>query len=204
MSFELFVPYLLACLVIVLVPGPSVTMILANSLRHGTRAGLETVAGSQFGLAASIIVVGIGLTSLIETMGHWFEWLRLIGAAYLVWLGVRMLRAPLAGDGAVAPTTPRGGFVLQGGLVALSNPKTLVFFGAFLPQFVDPRADHLSQIAIMGLTFLAIAGTTDSIYAMMAGRAAAWLSRRRARMVSRVSGGILIGGGAWLALARIR
>src|SRR5712672_194953 len=95
MSLELYAAYLVACLVIVIVivPGPTVTLIIANSLRHGTRAGLLNVIGTQLGLAVMIGVVGIGLTSLIEAMGHWFDWLRLAGAAYLVWLGWKMIRS---------------------------------------------------------------------------------------------------------------
>ena len=204
MPLEPFIAYSLACLVLVLVPGPSVTLIVANSLRHGTGAGLLTVAGSQIGLMVVIAVVGAGLSSFVDTMGHWFDWLRLIGAAYLVWLGVRMLRARAASDMAAPPAKPRGGFLLQGSLVALSNPKTLAFFGAFLPQFIDPRADPLMQVAVMGATFLAIAGASDAIYATLAGRAGTLMSQRRVRLLSRISGGVLIGGGAWLALARMR
>ena len=78
-------------------PGPTVTLVIANSLRHGPRAGLLNVAGTQLGLAIMIGVVGIGLTSLIEVMGHWFDWLRLAGAAYLVWLGWKMFRSTRCG-----------------------------------------------------------------------------------------------------------
>src|ERR1043165_4544113 len=128
MSPELYAAYLVACLVIVLVPGPTVTLIIANSIRHGSRAGLANMAGTQAGLAIMIAVVGIGLTSLIAGMGHWFEWVRLIGAAYLIWMGIQMFRSKgsLNPDGTARK--PRGGFFLQGLLVALSNPKTLVFF----------------------------------------------------------------------------
>src|SRR3954451_1691740 len=93
MSLELYAAFLVACLVIIIVPGPTVTLVIANSLRHGRRAGLLNVAGTQIGLAIMIGVVGIGLTSLIEAMGHWFDWLRLAGAAYLVWLGWKMIRS---------------------------------------------------------------------------------------------------------------
>ena len=92
MSLELYAAYLVACLIVVLVPGPTVTLILANSIRHGTRAGLLNVLGTQVGLALMIGVVGLGLTSLMEAAGHWFDWLRLAGAAYLMWLGWKMIR----------------------------------------------------------------------------------------------------------------
>ena len=93
MSLELYAAYLVACLIVVLVPGPTVTLILANSIRHGTRAGLLNVLGTQVGLALMIGVVGLGLTSLMEAAGHWFDWLRLAGAAYLIWLGWKMIRS---------------------------------------------------------------------------------------------------------------
>jgi homoserine/homoserine lactone efflux protein len=202
MSLELYAAYLVACLVIVIVPGPTVTLIIANSIRHGTRAGLLNMLGTQVGLAVMIGVVGIGLTSLIEAMGHWFDWLRLAGAAYLVWLGWKMIRSSGEGDGTTAPRPPRGGFLVQGVLVALSNPKTLLFFGAFFPQFIDPARDYGLQIAIMGLTAMLFAVLSDSAYAIASGRAGRALSAKRVRLLSRLSGGFLIGGGLWLAFAR--
>jgi threonine/homoserine/homoserine lactone efflux protein len=204
MSLELYAAYLLACLVIVMVPGPTVTLIIANSIRHGTRAGLANVAGTQLGIALMIAVVGIGLTSLIEGMGHWFEWLRLVGAAYLIWIGIQMFRSKGRLDANGAPARPRGGFFLQGFLVAVSNPKTLVFFGAFFPQFIDPAGSHALQIAVMGATALVFAAVSDSSYAMLAGRAGRLLSAGRIRLLNRVSGSFLVGGGLWLAFSRTR
>jgi threonine/homoserine/homoserine lactone efflux protein len=202
MSLELYAAYLVACLVVVVVPGPTVTLILANSLRHGTRAGLMNVLGTQVGLAIMIGIVGIGLSQLMEAMGHWFDWLRLAGAAYLVWLGWKMIRSSGEGADGGASQSPRGGFVMQGALVALSNPKTLLFFGAFFPQFIDPARDHGLQILIMGLTAMLFAAVSDSAYALASGRAGRALSARRVRTLSRVSGGFLISGGVWLALSR--
>src|SRR5258708_24931540 len=123
MSIELYAAYLVACLVIVIVPGPTVTLIIANSLRHGARAGLLNVVGTQVGLALMIGVVGIGLTSLIEAMGHWFDWLRLAGAAYLVWLGWKMIRSTGKASEAAPARAPCGGFPLPGGVAALTNPQ---------------------------------------------------------------------------------
>lgn len=202
MSLELYAAYLVACLIVVLVPGPTVTLILANSIRHGTRAGLFNVLGTQVGLALMIGVVGLGLTSLLESAGHWFDWLRLAGAAYLIWLGWKMIRASGgAGEGG-ASAPPRGGFLTQGALVALSNPKTLIFFGAFFPQFIDPARDHGLQILIMGVTAMLVAAVSDSFYALAAGRAGRVVSAKRVRLLSRASGGFLIGGGLWLAFSR--
>jgi homoserine/homoserine lactone efflux protein len=203
MSLELFAAYLVACFVIVIVPGPTVTLIIANSLKHGSRAGLLNMAGTQAGLAVMIAIVGIGLSSVIAAMGHWFDWVRLAGAAYLIWLGWKMYRsAGAAAEGVTEARPPRGGFFLQGLLVALSNPKTLVFFGAFFPQFLDPARDHATQIAIMGATAMLFAAISDSAYAILAGRAGRFLSEKRVRLMSKFSGGFLIGGGLWLASTR--
>ncbi len=202
MSLELYAAYLVACLIVVLVPGPTVTLILANSIRHGTRAGLLNVLGTQVGLALMIAVVGLGLTSLMAAAGHWFDWLRLAGAAYLIWLGWKMIRSSGADRDGATPAQPRGGFLTQGILVALSNPKTLIFFGAFFPQFIDPTRDHGLQILIMGLTAMGVAAVSDSVYALAAGRAGRALSAKMVRMLSRASGGFLIGGGLLLAFSR--
>ncbi len=204
MPLETYIAYAIACIVIVLVPGPTVTLVIASSMRHGTRAGLLNVAGTQLGVAIMITIVGIGLASTIEAMGHWFEWIRLVGAAYLIWIGWQMIRSSgKLTDGAV-PLAPRGGFFLQGFLVAVSNPKTLIFFGAFIPQFIDPNSDYTLQILIMGITAMVIAAVSDSTYAIIAGRAGQALSTRRTRLMSRISGGFLIGGGLWLAFARAK
>lgn len=203
MSIELYAAYLVACFVIIIVPGPTVTLIIANSLKHGTRAGFLNVAGTQVGLAIMILVAGIGLSSVIAALGQWFDWVRLAGAAYLIWLGWKMFRAAgTGGEGPAPAKPPRGGFFLQGALVALSNPKTLLFFGAFFPQFLDAGRDHATQIAIMGATAMLFAAVSDSAYAVLSGRAGQFLSQKRVRLLSRISGSVMIGGGLWLASAR--
>lgn len=204
MSPEVYLGYLIATIVIVIVPGPTVTLIVANSLTHGTRAGLLNVAGTQAGLAVCIGIVAIGLASLVSAMGWWFDWLRFAGAAYLVWLGWKLIRSNGAIDTARAARKPRGGFLLQGFLVMLSNPKTLFFFGAFIPQFIDPARDYLLQIAIMGPTAMLVALASDGFYAIAVGRARSLLTQRRVRFINRAGGACLIGGGVWLALTRSR
>jgi threonine/homoserine/homoserine lactone efflux protein len=205
MSLQAYLAFVAACIALSLLPGPIVTLLIANGLRHGTRAALINVAGAQVGLAIVIGIVAVGLTSLMATMGYWFDWVRLAGAAYLVWLGIKLIRAPVeAVDADAPPPPPRGGFFLQGVLVLLSNPKVLVFFGAFIPQFMDMSQEHVPQVALLGITFMAVAGVTDAIYALLAGRARLFFSARRTRLVSRISGGFMIGGGIWLALTRAR
>ena len=205
MSLQLYLAFVAACIALALLPGPMVTLVIANGLRHGTRAALTNIAGAQLGLAIVIGIVAVGLTSLMATMGYWFDWVRFAGAAYLVWLGIKLIRAPVVGvDVEAPPPAPRGGFFLQGLLVLLSNPKVLVFFGAFIPQFVDLSKDHASQVALLGVTFMVIAGLTDALYGLLAGRARLFFSARRTQALSRVSGGFMIGGGIWLALTRAR
>jgi len=204
MLLHTYLAYLAACIVIIIVPGPTVTLIVANSLTHGTRAGLLNVAGTQLGIAVMIALIGVGLASLIETLGWWFAWVKLAGALYLVWLGLKLLRARDGFGEARATPRPRGGFLLQGFLVALSNPKTLVFFGAFIPQFIDPAGSYLEQVAIMGVTAVAVAVVSDGLYAILVGGAGRRVSQRGLRWLSRIGGGALIGGGVWLALTRSR
>ncbi len=205
MSLQLYLAFVAACIALALLPGPVVTLLIANGLRHGTRAALINIVGVQAGLAIVIGIVSVGLTSLMASMGYWFDWVRLAGAAYLVWLGIRLIRFPVEGVADEAPPPPpRGGFFLQGFLVLLSNPKVLVFFGAFIPQFMDMNKDHFSQVALLGVTFMATGAITDSIYALAAGRARLFFSKHRTRLVSRISGGFMIGGGIWLALTRAR
>jgi threonine/homoserine/homoserine lactone efflux protein len=205
MSVELFLAYVAACVVFTVIPGPTVTLTVANSLRYGVRAGPLTVLGTQFGAAVMLGILLVGLASIIAAMGWWFEWLRFAGAAYLVWLGWKLLRAPP--PEAPADTrvpAPRGGFVLQGFLVFVSNPKALLWFGAFIPQFVDPAGNYVGQVVLLGLTAMAVAAPSDAVYAVLTGRAGALFAARHARTVSRLGGLCLIGGGAWLALTRAR
>ena len=202
MSLDVYLAYVVACFVIAIVPGPTVTVIVANSLGYGARAGLANVAGTQVGLALLMGTLIVGLSTVIAVMGVWFDWLRIAGALYLVWLGWKLLRSPDQLGAPGSAPAPRGGFFLQGLLVILSNPKAMLWFGAFIPQFVDPAGDYVAQIVLLGVTAMAVALVSDGAYAVLTGRAGALLSRSRARLVSRLSGAFLVGGGIWLALTR--
>jgi threonine/homoserine/homoserine lactone efflux protein len=205
MSLQAYLAFVVACIALALLPGPIVSLLIANGLRYGTRAALINVVGAQTGLAIVIGIVAVGLASLMATMGYWFDWVRLAGAAYLVWLGIKLIRSPVEGISVdEKPAPPRGGFFLQGFLVLLSNPKVLIFFGAFIPQFMDMSQPHFPQVALLGVTFMVTAAMTDAVYALLAGRARKFFSAQRTRMVSRISGGFMIGGGIWLALTRAK
>jgi oligopeptide/dipeptide ABC transporter ATP-binding protein len=153
MLWETYLAFVTVCIVAIIVPGPTNALIMTNGMRHGLRAGMMNVAGTQIGLALMLAVVGLGLSSVIAVAGQWFEWLRLVGAAFLIWIGWRMIRgARHAAEGTAPANTPKGGFLLQGLTVALANPKQLLFFGALMPQFVDHGGDPLLQIALLGAT----------------------------------------------------
>jgi threonine/homoserine/homoserine lactone efflux protein len=204
MPLDLYVAYVFACILIAIIPGPTVTVIVANSLKYGARAGLLNVAGTQLGLALMMLTLIVGLASVIAAMGWLFDWLRYAGAAYLAWLGWKLLRSPDVLAETAAHAAPRGGFFLQGFLVMMANPKALLFFGAFIPHFVDPKGNYVAQIVLLGITAMMVALVSDGAYAVLTGQAGILLSKKRVRLVSRLSGACLIGGGIWLALARGR
>ncbi|MBE0580761.1 LysE family translocator [Devosia sp.] len=197
------IPYLGACFLLAIVPGPTVTVIVANALARGTGAGLAIVAGTQAGFLVMTLVVALGMQALVAFMGWAFDWIKLIGAAYLVWLGWKMWRSNgELGEARAERTKSRLAMAVEGFLVILSNPKALIFLGAFLPQFVDVTQPTFPQVMILGLFFMLVAGSTDAIYAIVAGRARGLLSAARVRVISRVSGLILMTGGVWLALQK--
>jgi threonine/homoserine/homoserine lactone efflux protein len=193
-------PYLGACFLLAIVPGPTVTVIIANALARGTGAGLAIVAGTQAGFFIMTLVVALGMQALVAFMGWAFDWIKLGGAAYLVWLGWKMWRSNgEIGAGAIDTDRSRWSVALQGFLVILSNPKVLIFLGAFLPQFVDINQPTFPQVMILGVFFMLVAGSTDAIYAIIAGRARGLLSAARVQLVSRASGLLLMAGAIWLA-----
>src|SRR5438552_15369409 len=120
MALHLYLAFVAACIVILIVPGPTVTLIVANSLTHGTRAGLINVAGTQAALAVLVGVVALGMASIVATAGWWFDWIRFLGAVYLVWLGIRLIRSSGSPAQMAAAPRPRGGFFWQGFWVLLT------------------------------------------------------------------------------------
>jgi homoserine/homoserine lactone efflux protein len=200
MSTASFTAFVFAAMALALVPGPTVTVIIANSLKHGTKAGLANVLGNQAGVVIWLAIAALGLGAAIQVMGVWFAVLRYVGAAYLVWLGVKLFMSK--GDLAVATdrARPSGSFFLQGFVVNMSNPKMLVLFGALIPPFIPQGADVSKYTLLLGLIFAAIAMTGDTAYALLAGRAGSWLSRSRIRAIEVISGCCLVGGAAWMVL----
>lgn len=200
MTLESYLAFTAAAAALAFVPGPTVTVIIANSLRYGHRAGLMNVAGTQAGFVIWLAIAALGLGAAIQVMGVWFDVLRWAGAAYLVWLAIKLFRSK--GDLAMAVdrARPNGSFFLQGFIVIMSNPKMLVLFGAMIPPFITPGDDPMRQILILGATFMVIAGFGDVMYALMAGKAGSFQSRSRIRALEIISGCFLMGGGIWMAL----
>ncbi len=203
MNSELYAAFVLATVLLIIIPGPVVTLVLANSVSYGTRSALRTVIGAGSAATIQIIITGLGMTSVILLLSDWFQWVRWAGVAYLVWLGILAWRHGNAYPMVPPIPTSHGRLFWQGFLVALTNPKTLLFYAAFLPQFIDPAGNVGQQLAILSVTFLLIALCFDSTYALLAGRLRPiLLSRRGALWRGRITGSILICAGFGLALAR--
>lgn len=199
----LLVTYVLACLMFSLVPGPSVSIVVANALGGGTRAGFLTIIGTELSMLSMVLVVALGLEVVMAFVSEAFTVIKLLGAAYLVWVGFKMITASGAVDiSASRKRMTAARYIWQGAMVNWANPKTLLFLGAFLPQFVDFSRPAFEQIMVLGLIVMAVATVTDSLYALASGRARHLLSAARVRLVSRISGSVLIAGGIWLALQR--
>jgi threonine/homoserine/homoserine lactone efflux protein len=203
-ALELFA---IAALALIVIPGPAVLYIVSQSVGHGRRSGLAAVAGVELGAFVHVAGAALGVSAVIASSATAFSALKLAGGAYLVVLGVKRLRERDAGPGdaqGAARARPFRATFRQGMIVSALNPKTALFFLAFLPQFVDPARGHAAvQAAVLGTLFVAIATLSDSVWALGSGSFASLLrSSARARRVERwASGGILVGLGVLATLA---
>jgi len=203
MNWTLFSAFLLITVVLFITPGPIVTLIVATGARQGTRAGLLTVAGATTGNAVLVGMIAVGLGWILKTSAEVFDYLRWIGAAYLVFLGIQAWR----NAGAKSTVATPGGHVQawRGFIVAITNPKTIAFFTAFLPQFLDPALPVERQLLVMCSVSVTLGACLDSSWAVAAGLGRAWfLKPKHNRLLDRLSGLVLVGGGIWLSLARTR
>jgi threonine/homoserine/homoserine lactone efflux protein len=203
MNWSLFSAFLLITIVLFLTPGPIVTLIIATGARQGTRAALMTVAGSSVGNAVLLALIAIGLGWILQLSTDLFDALRWAGAAYLVWLGVQAWRH--AGEKAPALAPAAHVHARRGFLVAATNPKTIAFFTAFLPQFLDPSLPVGRQLLVMCICSVTLGAVLDSGWAIAAGYGRSFfMSPENNRLLGRLSGLVLIGGGVWLSLVRTR
>lgn len=192
MPIDLYLSFVLASALLILMPGPMVALIITNGAVHGARTGFITVAGAAAAMAVHLTVVCVGLAALLAALGEAAFWLKWGGAAYLVYLGVSALlsKAPMFDETKVLPKTARRTFT-EAFLVQLTNPKLLMFYAAFFPLFVSPDAPIARQLLIMSGTFLAIEIILDLMWAILADRARPFL-RSSGRWGNRVAGAVLI------------
>jgi threonine/homoserine/homoserine lactone efflux protein len=201
MNWQLFSAFFVITTILIIVPGPVVTLVIATGAQRGIRPALATVLGTMAGTAVLLAGIGFGLGWLLKMSSELFEIMRWAGAAYLFWLGIQAWRH--AGD-PVPKLEPRGHvFATRGFMVAVTNPKTIAFFTAFLPQFIDQTLPVGFQILVYSVTALLIAAVLDSCWAVAAGLGRAWfLKPHHNKILGRISGVVLMGGGVWLSLAR--
>ena len=198
-----FAIFAVAALALAVVPGPAVLYIVAQSVHGGRRAGVVSAFGVVTGSMFHVVAAVVGLSAVLAASAEAFTVVKLVGAAYLVWLGIRAI---LSRDDRIAGRNPERTLsrtYRRGVVVNILNPKTALFFLAFLPQFVDPDGSTRGQLAILGVTFALIALTTDLVWALVAGTAGAVLRRSRTfpRVQRYVSGTIFVGLGALAATA---
>ncbi len=200
---NLWLAFVLASLILAIIPGPIVTLVVANSLSQGTRAGAANVLGTVVGNLVLFTIGCLGVAWVLTALAQWFDLLRWAGAAYLIYLGIKSWFAKPEGLEDTEASKPGASLFWQGVLVAVTNPKTIIFYAAFMPQFVDPVLPAGGQLAILSLTFLFVAGFTDFCYAVAAGRLRPWLTgNRRGRIRNRLTGALLVGTGLALAFTR--
>ncbi|MHC6594998.1 LysE family translocator [Arthrobacter sp. C152] len=200
------VAFALASMVLIAVPGPSVLFVIGRSLALGWKGGVLTVAGNAAGQLVQVIAVALGVGVVVAESVVLFSAVKFAGAAYLVFLGVRTIRRRGHGPEAGAPpaASPPWKLVREGAVVGATNPKSVVFFVAILPQFVDYGSGAIPfQLALLGGIFLLIALVSDSVWAIAAGWAREWFVRspRRIPRVEAAGGALMIGLGGTLALA---
>ncbi len=199
MALDHWLAFVAASAVLLAIPGPTVLLVVSYALGHGRRAAGSTVAGVTLGDFTAMTASMLGLGALLATSAALFTGLKWVGAAYLVFLGLKLWRAPLAGvavEAATAAARP-GRIFLHAYAVTALNPKSIVFFIAFLPQFLDATRAVVPQLVIFEASFLTLAAINALAYALLASAARRTIRQPRVqRAVNRVGGSLLIGAGA--------
>jgi threonine/homoserine/homoserine lactone efflux protein len=188
-----------------LTPGPNMSLIIANTLRGGLGSGFVTLAGTTTGLALLVAAAALGMSSVLVFMSEWFDVIRWLGALYLVFLGARQLwqfRQRRRNPGELQTPSSRGGAYVQGVLVSLSNPKVLLFLGAFLPQFVDPAADPVRQLWVLAVLFVVVLAAVDVGYTVAIAKARTIFDAAKLAVLDGAAGVLLLAGGVALAMVR--
>lgn len=204
MNTDTWLIYLLASIGLSLSPGPNGLLALTHGVLHGQRKTLFTIFGGTLGFVAVIALSMFGIGALLQTSLVWLTALKWLGGAYLVWLGIQVWRSPPVGvqiteGDRAGPARSGGSLFRQGALSAVTNPKGILFFAAFLPQFIDPHRSLLLQFLIMAGTFALVEAITELFIAGMAARISPWL-RRVGKRFNQVCGGIFVAIGLALPL----
>lgn len=205
MSVQLWLAFVAASAVLLVIPGPTILTVISYSMAHGRRAQVPLVAAVALGDSTALVVSLLGLGALLATSALWFTAIKWVGGLYLLYLGVKLLRAGIASTELALPALPGSYWTLFANtyLVTALNPKGIVFFVAFLPQFIDPGADAARQLWILGATFVVMATINATLYAVFAGAARRLLSSAGAQRRFNLSGGALLSAaGVWALLAR--
>jgi threonine/homoserine/homoserine lactone efflux protein len=205
MPFELWLAFVLASAVLLVIPGPTILTVISYSLAHGPRAKLALVAAVALGDATSLALSLLGLGALLASSALWFGVVKTVGGLYLLWLGLRLLRSGVSRVAAlpVAAPVPHRRLFLNTWLVTALNPKGIVFFVAFLPQFITPGPEATRQLWLLAVTFVAMAIVNATAYALFAAAAHRLLATPRAQRRFRLAGGgLLAAAGIWALLAR--
>ena len=204
MDLTLWAAFTVAYLVMALTPGPVVLMIASYALSQGRRSAFAVVAGTTLGDATCMLAAMLGVGALLAASATAFFVLKLVGAAYLVFLGIKLWRAPIVPEDADAPPpTGMGRMFLHAYLTTVLNPKTVLFFMVFLPQFIDPHAPFARQAAVLAATILVVGGTIDGSYSLAAASLRRFTRRPKTqRAVNRAAGGVLVGEGVLAATWR--
>lgn len=204
-SIAVIATFVAACALLALTPGPNMSLIIANTLAGGLRSGLVTLLGAATGLSVLVTVAALGMTSVMVFMSDWFDVIRWIGAVYLIVLGVRQFMSYWRSRGSTPvpqPVRQSGALYAHGLAVSLSNPKVMLFLGAFLPQFVDPAIEPGPQLAVLAILFVATLLAVDLGYTLAVAKARSAIDMRKLRVLDGVAGGLLVAGGLVLATAR--
>ena len=205
MSLQLWLAFVLASAILLTIPGPTVTLVVGHALAGGRRTGVATVPGVALGDLTAMTISLLGAGAVLAASASLFTVLKLVGAVYLVWLGVRLWRADPAADAFEGRAQPasQGAMFWHAYVVTALNPKSIVFFIAFVPQFVAAGRPPLRQFLILEATFVMLAAVNAALWALLAGQLQArFRTPRMQRLVNRTGGGLLIAAGAVTALAR--
>jgi threonine/homoserine/homoserine lactone efflux protein len=206
MPLELWLAFVAASAILLVIPGPTILTVISYSLAHGRRANGPLVAAVALGDSTALVVSLLGLGALLATSAFWFMIVKWVGGTYLIFLGIRLLRSgfgPAAVAAPIAASGSRWRLFANTYVVTALNPKGIVFFVAFLPQFISARADVGTQLWILSATFVVMAAINATLYALFAVSATKLLSSPRAQRQFRFAGGSLLSAaGVWALLAR--